>query len=453
MFEATPLEAVRTQFADNSGLPFEQVLPESYVRQVLDEEGCSYRNRIFDPVVTLWGFLSQCLSQDHSCNEVVSRVLAHRAACGQDPCSASSASYCNARKRLPTSVVRRLTIEIGEKLESESLAEWKWHGRSVKMVDGTGLIMPDTPANQSAYPQPKSQQQGLGFPALRAVALISLSTGAVLDFGCAKLQGKQTGEEALFRVMFDSLDSGDVILADGCYGSYFTMALLQMRGVDILTKPRACLTPDFSSGEPLGEQDHAINVPRSKKPKWMPRELYERIPETLTLREFSIKVSDHDGNPKSMVLRTTMTDPATSKEELADLYQQRWQCEVDFRSIKCTMQMDMLRCKTPEMVDKEIWVHLLAYNLLRTVMADAAKKHRVKPRQLSMKGAAQAVQAFTPYMLCSGQKDRKDLYQMLLDAIAQHRIGDRPGRREPRYLKRRKNKYKLMTIPRQRRVR
>jgi hypothetical protein len=256
---------VRDKFARDEGLPFGRLLSRDYVLSVLESEGHTYRNRTFCPLVTLWGWLSQCLSQDKSLNEAVSRILANRVMSGLPPCAATSSAYSEARIRFPGMAMIRMAREIGRKVHASADDSWNWRGRQVYLADGTGFSMPDTPANQVYFPQPNTQKPGLGFPLMRAVALISLSTGAVVDMGCAKHEGKGTGEGALLRSMTGNMKRGDVLVADRYYPSYFTIADLQCCGVDIVSISHNQRRVDFKDGEILGPNDHIVWWPRPKQ--------------------------------------------------------------------------------------------------------------------------------------------------------------------------------------------
>jgi hypothetical protein len=439
--------AVRDKFANDEGLPFGRLLSREYVLSVLDREGYTYRNRVFCPLVTLWGWLSQSLSQDKSLNEAVSRILAHRVATGLPPCAASSASYADARSRFPEAAIMRMAKEIGRKVHASADGSWNWRSREVFLVDGTGLSMPDTPENQRAYPQMKQVELGLGFPVMRAVALISLATGAVVDLAFAAHEGKLTGEGSLLRGMMGGMNRGDVLVADRYYPSYFTIALLQRRGVDLVSVSHNSRPADFTQGHALGENDHIVEWRKPRqRPTWMDMETFDAMPDTIEVREFIIDVEGRDGEKEIAVVVSTMTDPTIPQKELSDLYWARWNAELDLRSIKCSMNLDVLRCKTPPMVRKEIWCHILAWNLLRGVMVEAAKSHAALPRQLSVKATMQAVESFTPTMMGAHRGDA--LYNAFLKAVSAHGVGNRPGRQEPRVKKRRPRWHEYMTIPR-----
>ena len=369
-------------------------------------------------------------------------MLAERVAQGEPPCSSNTKSYCNARLRLPVRLVKRLVRETGRLLHLKSEEAWKWKGRSVMLVDGTTVSMPDTPENQKIYPQPESQKEGVGFPIARLVAIISLSCGAVLDVAIGPYKGKETGEHALLRQILGSISAGDIILGDRYYCSYFLIVMLQQLGADAVFQIHARRKSDFRRGKRLGKKDHTVIWKKPKqRPDWMSEIMYCQMPDTLTIREIK-------SNRK--IITTTLLDPKeVTRKELGELYTKRWFIEVDFRFIKTVLQMDVLRCKTPDMVCKEIWVHLLAYNLIRTVMAQAAYRYNLPPRTLSFKGTLQQLNAFKETFLHTAEKRLSIMYGYLLEAIASHRVGNRSRRSEPRAVKRRRKPYPLLTKPRE----
>jgi hypothetical protein len=429
------LDRLRARFARNEGLPFTDVLTEPRIREALDEHGVTYRDRVFTPITTLWGFLSQVLNDDHSCRGAVARIIAHRAASGLKACSPNPASYCDARARIPTAVLRSLARRTARELQAGAADQWRWNGRSVFIADGSHVSMPDTPENQAAYPQPVVQQPGLGFPLARVAVLLSLATGACHDLAIAPYAGKGTGETTLLRAMYDALSPGDVVLADALFDNYFLACELRERGIDLVARVQAeRVGSRIVASRPDGD---VILWQRPNKPRGMTGEQYRRYPETLLMRQVAVDARGQDNRAERFHVVTTMLDASIDGGQIGELYEQRWSGEVDIRSIKSVMQMDILRCKTPEMVEKEIWTHLLAYNLLRTVMAIAAAEVGIEPREVSFTGAKQAVTAFAPKIEAARPEDRPALIDALLVVIAYHRVGDRPGRWEPRALKRR----------------
>jgi hypothetical protein len=431
----TRLDRLRARFARNEGLPFADVLTEARIHDALDEHGVRYRDRLFSPVTTIWGFLSQVLNDDHSCRDAVTRIIAHRAANGLGTCSPNTASYCNARGRLPTGVLCTLAKRTARELQAATAEEWKWNGRSVFIADGSHVSMPDTPENQAVYPQPPAQQPGLGFPLARVAVLLSLATGACHDLAIAPYAGKGTGETTLLRTMYDALRPGDVVLADALFDNYFLVCELRRRGIDVVVRAQY----ERVGSEVLRDRpDGEISLwRRPNKPHGMTGGQYRHYPKVLLMRQVTVDARDRDNRAERFKVVTTILDASIDGEQIGDLYERRWEGEVDIRSIKSVMQMDVLRCKTPEMVRKEIWAHLLAYNLLRTAMAVAAAENGLEPRQVSFKGAKQAVTAFAPKLEAARPKDRPALIDAMLAVIAYHRVGDRPGRWEPRARKRR----------------
>jgi hypothetical protein len=442
----TTLEEVRARFARDQGLPFANSLTQRSILDALNEHGVRFRDRLFNPVTTIWGFLSQVLSDDHSCRDAVSRVLAHRAASGLDPCSPNTASYCNARARLPTAVLRSLARRTAQQLQDGLPEGWKWHGRNVFIADGSHVSMPDTEENQAGYPQPVVQQPGIGFPLARLAVLLSLASGACHDLAIAPYAGKGTGETTLLRQMYDTLQPGDVVLADALFDDYFLACELRQRGIDLVARAQyQRVGSQTVESRPDGD---IILWQRPNKPRGMTGEQYRRYPKTLLMRQVTVDARDKDNRVEQFKVITTILDPSIDGRQIGELYERRWQGEVDLRSIKSTMKMDILRCKTPEMVHKEIWAHLLAYNLLRTVMAVAASESKVEPRQISFKGAKQALTAFAPKLEAARPQQRAGLVDAMLVAVAYHRVGDRPGRWEPRARKRRPKPSKRLNQPR-----
>src|SRR5262245_35101753 len=235
----TTLQEVRARFARDQGLPFADSLTQASILDALNEHGVTYRDRLFSPVTTIWGFLSQVLGDDHSCRDTVSRIIAHRAEAGLGACSPNTASYCNARARLPTAVLRSLARRTAQQLQAGLPEDWKWNGRSVFVADGSHVSMPDTPENQAGYPQPVVQQDGIGFPLARVAVLLSLASGACHDLAIAPYAGKGTGETTLLRQMYDALSPGDVVVADALFDNYFLACELRQRGIELVARVQA----------------------------------------------------------------------------------------------------------------------------------------------------------------------------------------------------------------------
>lgn len=398
-----------------------------------------HRERLYPPTLALSMFMGQVLSEDGSCQKAVDSWAAQRAADGLSVQSVNTGAYCKARQRLPVEMVSTLTRYTAQQLSTRAQAGWRWRGRSVKLVDGTGILMPDTAANQVCYPQLSSQAIGVGSPLARLVGVICLSTGALIDAAMGPFTGKGTSELGLLRKLAAAFCPGDVMLADAFYCNYFLIAALQAAGVDVLFAQNGARITDFRRGERLGPRDHRVRWPKPiVRPEWMSREDYAALPEELILRE--VKVG------KKILVTTFLSPRSVSKAALGELFRQRWHVELDLRAIKTTLRMAELSCNTPQMNEKEVWVHFLAYNLIRLLMAQAAAKAAVHPRTLSFKHTVQLWSEWIARNLCHRASNSIELFFKL---IGQLRVGNRPGRIEPRARKRRPKPYPWLKIPRQ----
>jgi len=428
-------------------LYFAALLPKDRIHKAFGAARANWHGWVYTPAVTVWVFLSQCLSADHSCRDAVARLIAWRIAGGQRACSAETGAYCTARGNLPEKAIRRLVRETGAEPDDLADEDWLWQGRPVRVVDGSTITMPDTEANQAAYPQQKTQKPGCGFPIARILVVFSLSVGTVLDAAIGKYEGKQTGENSLFRTLHDTLVEGDVALADRYFSGWFDIALLLDRGVDMVVRKHQARPTDFRTGQRLGTDDHLVVWKKPGRPKWMLIEQHAQLPAELTLREVRIRVAQKGFRTRSLVVVTTLVDAeAYPAEAISLLYRQRWHAELHLRSLKIVLQMDHLRCKTPERVRNEFYTHLLAYNLLRGVMARAAFEADRSPWEISFKGTLQTLEQFLP-MLLSGVAS-ETWCEALLTAVATHLVANRPDRFEPRLVKRRRKPYKHLREPR-----
>ncbi len=415
-------------------LPFSEVLSKEEIEKHLKK--IKHRDRVFSPSTTLWAFLSQVMDDDQSQQAAVARVIATAVAEGKEPPSANTSAYSQARTRLPEKSLSELTQETATKIEEETPEEWLWRGRKIKVIDGSTLSMPDTPENQEDYPQSDRQKAGVGFPMMRIVVIISYVTGILLDLAMGPYSGKKTGEHALLRQLMTSFKEGEIILGDSYYPSFFLMAQLMKLGIDAVFQMHGARKHDFRRGKRLGKKEHIIAWKKPSKPEWMEIEEYESFPSEILVREVSVTNERSGFRSISRVLVSTFLDPKeVSKSDLSELYDCRWFVEIALRSIKETMNMDILRGKTPEMVRKEIWVHILAYNLVRKMMAQAAFLKGKKANVLSFKAALQFITAFWERGIFD--EDNPELYLKLLELISYKSVGNRPGRAEPRRLKRR----------------
>jgi hypothetical protein len=442
---------LRRQFLQDGGLPFADVLTEDTLARALATVG-GWLDRIFSPLVTLGVFLGQVLSADHSCRAAVARLIAHRLARRQAPCSARTGAYCQARQRLPEAFFSETALRAGRALDAGTGEGWLWKKKRVYVYDGSSVTMPDTPENQAEYPQPAAQKPGLGFPLARIGAAFSLACGAVVGLGLCRYAGKGQSDLGVLRTLLDLFRPGDVVLGDRLMCAWTEMVMLKMRGVDCVCRFTSHRKADFRRGRRLGPGDHIVEWPKPQKPRTIDRAAYAALPAALTVRECLVRVGEPGFRTRVLIVATTLLDAEEfTKADLARLYRARWNAELDRRSLKQVLQMDVLRCKTPELVRKELWAHILAYNLIRTVMAQAAVKHGIEPRSISFKGALQTLEAFQPVIALGGERDpavRRDLYDRLLEAVASHRVGERPDRYEPRRRKRRPKPYDRLMKPR-----
>lgn len=431
-------DRVRRRAHRVGAVDFFNVLTGPQLLEMTEAHLPEHRERLYPPTVTLSMFMKQTLEADRSCQRAVNAWAAQRAVEGLGVHSIRTGAYCQARQRLPLQMVMALARETGRLLSTQAQRGWRWRGRVVKLADGTGISMPDTPENQARYPQPSTQAEGVGFPLARLVGILCLSTGAVLEAAIGPHAGKGHSELDLFRGLLGALSVGDVLLADALYCNYFMIATLQASGVDVLFEQHGARITDFRRGQALGERDHLVRWLKPKaRPKWMTPQQYRAFPQELTVRE--VKVG-------GQILVTTMRDArAVRKGELSQLYARRWHVELDIRNIKTTLGMDVLRCLTPPMVEKELWVYLLAYNVIRLLMSQAAHDAGVHPRELSFKHTVQMWTEWTSRALRDNPVQRAEFFRL----IAQLTVANRPGRLEPRARKRRPKPYPWLKVPRE----
>ncbi len=439
-------------FAQDQDLPLAEVLSEADVARIFAEEKVSFgklARSLWTPALTLWAFLWQVLSADKSCRQVVANVLLS-IAWSREPEDIDTGLYCRARAKLPPAVLRRLALHVGHGLEQVSPEDWLWKGRHVQLVDGSTSRLPDTEENQKDFPQAKTQKKGLGFPLIRWVALLGLATAAIQGFAYGPYAGKETGETALFRQLLEQLQRGDIVLADRYYCSYFLVALLLSHGIDVVARLHQQRKYDFRRGQHLGEGDHIVVWYRPARPEWMSEELYALVPETIRMREVVRRVDQPGYRVKELVIATTLLDAQQYEaDEIVELYSKRWQVELDIRSLKVTLGMSDLRCKTPFMVEREIWAHLLAYNLVRKIGAQVAQQMKVSPREVSFKATKQAILGGWQAATMLQGADYVRVAKVMLKILRKQKVGNRPGQCEPRAVKARPKPHKLLTEPRQ----
>ena len=442
-------------FLAHDGLPFSEVLDANHIQTVFAKHNNLF-GRTYTTAIVLWAFMGQVLrdGKEAACQSAVSRISCYYQLMFGHSVDPDTRDYCRARAKLSEEALHELSCDVARQAEEQMQTEHLFHGKHAKLIDGATVLMPDTPRNQAAYPQNPSQKPGIGFPIARMVAVISLATACVIDATMGKYAGKGTGETSLLRQLMHCLNPGDIAVADRNFGNFWTTALLMQRGVDICFRKKSGRPTDFRKGRRLGKNDHLVVWQRPPKPKWMSREDYDQLPSSIQLREIRYVLHQPGRKQTSFVLVTTLyesTEKQTIKlEELAELYGSRWNVEVDLRSIKTHMNMHYLRCKSPEMVHREIWTTLLAYNIIRTTIACASTLCGMNPRQISFVSACQIVLANWDLAasVSMSREQQIEIHKLKLIQISQCRIGTRPGRCEPRVLKKRLKNYPLMKQPR-----
>jgi hypothetical protein len=449
---ASPFHTIWRGFGQQEDFSFANLLSPTTLERAcadLDVDFASGPGHVWTPALTVWAWLWQCLSRANSCVAAVARVLVLRVALAQPPCAAYTGAYCKARAKLPVALFRRLTRQAGQGLEDHLPPEWRWHGRRALVADGSRVTLADTPENRAAYPQCDGQAQGVGFPQLQMVVLLALASGALLDLAEGPCRGKQTGETALLRQLLDTLRPADVLVADRLYCAYWLIAWLRQRQVDpVVRQPRS---QRFARSQRfrLGPGDYWVRWVKPARCDWMDEAAYEQLPTSLFLRVLHVVVPRRGYRTRSVWLVTTLLDDrAYPRADLAELYARRWCAELDLRTLKQDLQLEPLRCRTPEMVRKDLWAHWLGYNLVRQTMAEAARQAGVWPRQLSFAGAVQTLVAFRWALVVLSADVLRLLWGALWQALATHRVGGRPGRYEPRQVKKARRKYPKLSRPR-----
>ena len=433
---------------ESNQLFFAALIPAERIASTFGEASAILDSaRVYTTAVTVWTFLTQVLSSDHGCVSAVTKLIAFRASNDQSIPSSETGAYCIARDKLDEDAMHRVLCETGESIEEDAPDEWLWLGHRVVAGDGTTVTMPDTPSNQEEYPQLTAQKPGCGFPLMRMVVLFAISTGVVLQMATGQYKGKLTAEVSLFRTIDETIRETDVFLADRAYSSWFEIARLSMRGAHIVVRKHQLRKTDFRTGKRLGKDDHIETWSKPNRPEWMTPEEYAAYPEAIKVREVRVRIDTPGFRTKEVFVVTDLLDALKyNKEDLAALFRRRWQAELNLRSLKTVMQMEHMRCKEPHRVRNEIRAHMIAYNLVRQLMCEAAMKGKVRPWQISFKNTMQTLNEMLPIL--SAIEDHGRLCETMLDCCLKHVVRNRPDRYEPRVVKRRPKSYTLMTKPR-----
>jgi putative transposase len=455
-------QQVVAAFLTQPGLPFARVVSAERIERVFTKHDNLFgMNTVYSTAVMVWSFLSQVLrdGKEASCQAAVARVVSDCEQQGVAPPPPDTGDYCRARAKLSEGALQELSCEVAQELEQAADESWLWKRKHhAKLIDGFTVFpsqqhgtMPDTRENQAKYPHQKAQQPGVGLPIARAVAIVSLATAGVMDLAMGPYQGKQTGESALLRALLGSLHAGDIAVADRYYCSFMMIALLLAQGTQVCARKHQGRHSDFRRGRRLGKDDHLIVWTRPQRPTWMDNETSAQIPQTLELREIRYHIVEPGRRTHTIDIITTLVDAEEyTKEDIAELYGFRWNSELDIRSIKSSLNLGHVRCKSPEMVHREVWTTILGYNLIRATAAGAALVHDNQPRQISFTSTCQYVLAsWMPLSLGLIAVSSLDNYlSLMLRQIAACEVANRPGRLEPRVLKRRRHRDKLMQKPR-----
>ena len=435
---------LKHKLSQSLGLPFREILPSSVIVQAMSELKIKYKERLFDPVVTLWAFLSQVLAPDKSCHNAVSKVIADLSSEGVEIPSTNTSAYCQARARLPEELLAKLFRKAAQNLEEKVTDEYLWCGRSVKVIDGSSVSMPDTVKNQEAYPQPSSQKPGCGFPIAKICVIFSLACGAAVALASDVLN---THDLKLARKLYKELNPKDVLLGDRAFCAYADLLLIKKLGCDAVFRKHQSRKTPMRNGKVIGSSDKLVIWHKPKKcPKGLSEDEFLTLPSTLTVREIYYHIVIPGFRTQRVSLITTLLDPTVYPTlEILKLYGERWNVELNLKHLKTTLGMEVLRCKTPSMVRKELYVYLLAYNLLRSLMWSAGTTYSTHPLRLSVQGTRHHLNNFMTQLLAADSTKRQQIYRTLLLVIVHKAVPERPGRSEPRVRKRRPKAYPLMT--------
>ncbi|MEM6404264.1 MAG: IS4 family transposase [Cyanobacteria bacterium P01_D01_bin.116] len=375
------VQILKDKFNQCLGLPFKELLPSSVIEQAIGELKIKYKKRLFDPLITLWGFLSQVLDTDKSCHNAVSKIIAYLTGEGVEIPSTDTSAYCQARSRLPEKLLEKLFSQAGQNLEEKVTTQHLWCGRNVKVIDGSTVSMPDTVENQKEYPQPKTQKAGCGFPIAKIGVIFSLATGAAVALVIDVLN---THDIQLARRLYQFLNPYDILLGDRAFCAYADLFMIKKLDCDAVFRKHQARKTSMHKGKIVGDSDKLVTWYKPKRcPKGLSKDEFDALPQTITVREIYYYIIIPGFRTQRVSLITTLIDTKTYPSlEIVRLYDKRWDVELDLKHLKTTLGMDILRCKTPSMVRKEIYVYLLAYNLLRSLMWSAGKTYGTPPLRL-----------------------------------------------------------------------
>lgn len=417
-----------------------RLLPADMLYEIIRDIGLTFRKRAYTPVATVWLWLHQRLKPGTACREVVAGAFARTLVEGQETVSTDCSAYCRARGRVPEELVERACTQVAEQVDEKS--DYQAFDRPVYLVDGTTCKAADTEDNQKEYPQPTSQKPGCGFPSIRLVGVFSLATGVLRQLAMGALD---KSELALFYTLWSTLPKNAILVGDRYFGCFMNVALLLARGVDTVMRVNASRKVHFGKCHTrLSKGDALFEWKRPSKCTWLSKWVRLSAPKTLLVRVIRYTIHTPGFRSETVLLATTLLDPKVyPAHDLAQLYGRRWQVELDIRDIKTTLGMDFINVQSPSMVRKEIWVHMLCYNLARSIMTHACVVTGLAFEEASFKGSLNIITAMADAL---GTRELSpEMYEQMLKGIAQARLRRRPNRSEPRVIKRRKKDYAIMT--------
>lgn len=472
-FDASSFSILKRSMMQTNDLPLAEVIDDAVFEQVFREHDVHFgedHEAVYTPAITLWALISQTFfaKEQRSCSAAVARVASLWASLGRVVCNTNTGAYCRARLKIPFQAVREITkrlareaetsVEHDEAISQEEAAEQlvppvvanvktvSTTGR-ILLVDGFTVDAADTPENQAEYPQNQAQKEGLGFPILRCVSLISMTTGLLVDLAIGSYSGKETGETALLWQMIGELREGDILVADSYYCTYWLIGICRQIGVEVVMKNHHKRDDHPADAVRLCKGQSLVTWKRPTRPSWMSREDYQKQPKMIEIRLVDIDVGEPGFRPESFTIATTITDRKIyTSEWIGSVYQSRWLVELDIRAIKCSLGMEILRAKTPEMVRTELWSCLLAYNLMRLKILQSCGTNGRDPRSMSLTKTMQMLA--TNWLLCAVAGVSEAMAALGQSQPADELVGHRGGRFEPRKNKRRPKVLALMTKPR-----
>lgn len=429
-------------------LLFERWIPHHLLSQ--RDDGPHSRARRWTLRLTFWTFLWQIAQAGTSCREAVRQATALCRNAGHPLPSPKDSPYCQARAAIPLEVMEDIHLAlVGEAERAVSRGDL-WCGRRVQVVDGATVTLPDTPENQTRFPQQSVQRPGCGFPILRLTGLFSLATGLFTAWATGAWRDQELHG---LNQLWDHFKPGDILLGDRGFCTWGVLALCQHHGLDAVVRARGTKRRDLRRGRRLGPDERLVVwIKPLLKPRTIPTELWDKLPAELTLRLVRCRVDQPAFRTQEVTLVTTLLDRvAYPASALSELFLHRWAMELSLRDLKTTLQMDQLSCRNPDTVERELRAHLLMHNLVRRVMLEGARQHLQPLRRMSFAGALAGTRRFGEALLqARNQALRRQLFADLLREIACDQVPHRPGRREPRAVKRRPKPYPRLTCHRHR---